>query len=124
LGATCYDLWLTGLGREADAFSSRACPGDPDRRPGDRRGAPGLAALEAVLVGGPGSTPIRLLLAAGFTVPLAVRRRSPMPVPLFLSEATVKTHITRILSKLGLRDGVQAVVLPYESGLISPGTAG
>jgi DNA-binding NarL/FixJ family response regulator len=40
---------------------------------------------------------------------------------LFLSEATVKTHVTRILGKLGLRDRVQAVVLPYESGLIEPG---
>jgi DNA-binding NarL/FixJ family response regulator len=40
---------------------------------------------------------------------------------LFLSEATVKTHVTRILSKLGLRDRVQAVVMAYESGLIEPG---
>ena len=42
---------------------------------------------------------------------------------LFLSEATVKTHFTRIASKLGLRDRVQAVVFSYENGLIEPGAA-
>jgi DNA-binding NarL/FixJ family response regulator len=40
---------------------------------------------------------------------------------LFLSEATVKTHITRILSKIEARDRVQAVVLAYETGLVSIG---
>jgi DNA-binding NarL/FixJ family response regulator len=40
---------------------------------------------------------------------------------LFLTEATVKTHLTHILAKLNLRDRVQAVVLAYESGLIQPG---
>lgn len=40
---------------------------------------------------------------------------------LFLSESTVKTHITRIFSKLDLRDRAQAVVLAYEAGLIKVG---
>jgi DNA-binding NarL/FixJ family response regulator len=40
---------------------------------------------------------------------------------LMLSEATIKTHVARILGKLGLRDRVQAVVVAYESGLVTPG---
>jgi DNA-binding NarL/FixJ family response regulator len=41
---------------------------------------------------------------------------------LHLSEATVKTHVGRVLGKLGLRDRIQAVVLAYETGLIRPGS--
>jgi DNA-binding NarL/FixJ family response regulator len=40
---------------------------------------------------------------------------------MYLSQATVKTHVSRILTKLELRDRVQAVVLAYEEGLVEPG---
>jgi len=40
---------------------------------------------------------------------------------LFLSEATIRTHVSRILAKLDLRDRTQAVVVAYESGLVQPG---
>ena len=41
---------------------------------------------------------------------------------LFLGDTTVKTHVSRVLMKLGLRDRVQAVVFAYEAGVARPGS--
>ena len=40
---------------------------------------------------------------------------------LYLGEGTIKTHVSHVLAKLGLRDRVQAVVFAFESGLVEPG---
>jgi DNA-binding NarL/FixJ family response regulator len=89
-----------------EEFARRAPSTPPERAP-----EPALEELT------PREREVLELLARGLSNPEICER-------LVISEATTKTHVARILQKLGLRDRIQAVIYAYESGLIEPGGSG
>ena len=75
------------------------------------RGTPATATVEALTER---EREVLRLLAQG-------RSNAELANQLYLSEATVKTHVSAVLRKLGVRDRVQAVIAAYEAGLVRPG---
>ena len=82
------------------------------------------ALLPDPAVPSPATTPLDELTERERTVFAELARgrsNREIAADLLLSEGTVKIHVSKILAKLGLRDRIQAVVLAYETGLITPG---
>ncbi len=82
-----------------------------------RRPHPGGGLPEAFAALSPRELDVARLVAHGLS-------NAEIAARVFLSEATVKTHVTAVLAKLGVRDRVQVVVLSYETGFVRPGEPG
>jgi DNA-binding NarL/FixJ family response regulator len=107
---------LTGAVRTVAAGEALLAP-EITRRLVERYSAEPAPDLSAFAPLTPRETDVVRLVARGLS-------NAEVGAELFLSEATVKTHLTSILRKVGLRDRTQLVVLAYERGLVRPGDAG
>lgn len=124
-GASGFLLKTSPPGRLAEAIRAVAAGDSPLAPSVTRRLVERFATLPPAAGGG--SIPPQL---AGLSpreldvLRLVARGRSNREVAAAtkLSEATVKTYLTRVVAKLGLRDRVQAVILAYETGLVTPGS--
>jgi DNA-binding NarL/FixJ family response regulator len=92
----------------APSVTRRLIAGFARRRPADRVGPEALAALTQR------EREVLTLVARGLS-------NAEIAAEMVIADQTVKTHIGRILAKLGLRDRTQAVVVAYETGLVRPG---
>lgn len=134
---TTFDLdshALAALRAGASAFLLKDAPGEEiiaairHVHAGDAIIAPATTArLISRLVGQHEADPARVLQALTererevFVEVASGASNAEIGARLYLSPTTVKTHVGRILTKFGLRDRVQAVVLAYESGVVRPG---
>src|SRR6516225_6255113 len=107
---------LTSAVRAASARETLLAPAIPRRLIEDfcRGPAPGAAAGTAAARLTERELGVVRLVAQGMS-------NTEIAARLYLSEATVKSHIARILAKLGLRDRVQVAVFAYENGIVRPG---
>jgi DNA-binding NarL/FixJ family response regulator len=107
---------LTGAVRTVSAGDSLLAPAITRRLIDDfcRGPAPGAAAAGAAGPLSERELDVVRLVAQGLS-------NAEIAARLYLSEATIKSHVARVLAKLGLRDRVQVVVFAYENGVVRPG---